>query len=191
MEIKIKHLKREDEQYVAQAAQMLVDGFKIMAPNAWPNFEAGLEELHELLADTEEKFVLIAVNPVSNQVIGWIGGLQQNKQVWEIHPLVTAPALQGQGIGRALVGAFEEEVLSRGGSVAWLGSDDEANMTSLSGVDVYPQPLVHLQQLRNINGHPFEFYQKLGYTVVGMMPDANGFGKPDIFMAKRLKKVDV
>jgi hypothetical protein len=32
-----------------------------------------------------------------------------------------------------------------------------------------------------------EFYQKLGYVIVGVIPDANGFGKPDIFMAKRLE----
>ncbi len=31
-----------------------------------------------------------------------------------------------------------------------------------------------------------EFYQKVGYTVVGVVPDANGLGKPDILMAKRI-----
>jgi aminoglycoside 6'-N-acetyltransferase I len=33
-----------------------------------------------------------------------------------------------------------------------------------------------------------EFHQKLGYTVVGVVPDANGPGKPDISMAKRVRK---
>jgi aminoglycoside 6'-N-acetyltransferase I len=41
--------------------------------------------------------------------------------------------------------------------------------------------------LRDLGGnHPFLFYRKLGYTVTGVVPDANGPGKPDILMSKRL-----
>ena len=32
--------------------------------------------------------------------------------------------------------------------------------------------------------HPFLFYRRLGYVVTGIMPDANGPGKPDIYMSK-------
>jgi hypothetical protein len=28
---------------------------------------------------------------------------------------------------------------------------------------------------------------KVGFVIVGVMPDANGWGKPDIFMAKRVQ----
>jgi aminoglycoside 6'-N-acetyltransferase I len=28
-------------------------------------------------------------------------------------------------------------------------------------------------------GHPYEFYMKIGFSIVGVMPDANGVGKPD------------
>ena len=46
--------------------------------------------------------------------------------------------------------------------------------------------LEHLAKIKNIKGHPCEFYQKMGFVIVGIMPDANGPGKPDIFMSKRI-----
>jgi aminoglycoside 6'-N-acetyltransferase I len=57
-------------------------------------------------------------------------------------------------------------------------------LTSLGGVDLFPSPLEHLARVRNLRRHPYEFYQKQGYVIVGVVPDANGFGKPDILMAK-------
>lgn len=91
---------------------------------------------------------------------------------------------------KALAGRWcailEQQVKSRGGLTIQLGTDDQNNLTSLGGVDLYPDPLVHLRQIRNLHGHPFEFYQKLGFVLVGLVPDANGFGKPDILIAKRV-----
>jgi aminoglycoside 6'-N-acetyltransferase I len=46
---------------------------------------------------------------------------------------------------------------------------------------------VHLAQIQSIRRHPFAFYRKLGYALVGVVPDANGSGKPDILMAKKVK----
>jgi len=46
--------------------------------------------------------------------------------------------------------------------------------------------LEHLMHIRNPGGHPYEFFQKVGFTIVGVVPDANGPGKPDILMAKSL-----
>jgi aminoglycoside 6'-N-acetyltransferase I len=44
----------------------------------------------------------------------------------------------------------------------------------------------NIKNIKNLKRHPYEFYQKLGYTIVGVVPDANGIGKPDIVMAKSL-----
>jgi aminoglycoside 6'-N-acetyltransferase I len=35
-------------------------------------------------------------------------------------------------------------------------------------------------------GHPLTFYRRHGYRIVGVLPDVNGPGRPDILMAKRL-----
>ncbi len=40
--------------------------------------------------------------------------------------------------------------------------------------------------IQNLRGHPYGFYEKQGFVIVGVMPDANGPGKPDILMAKRI-----
>ena len=82
---------------------------------------------------------------------------------------------------------FEEQVRLRGGSTIYLGTDDENSRTSLGGVDLYPDPLALAAKIQNLARHPFEFYRKVGFTIVGLLPDANGFGKPDIFMAKRVR----
>ena len=87
----------------------------------------------------------------------------------------------------ALVADLEERVRERGGYALWLGTDDEDGMTTVSGVDLYPNVLEHLANIKNLRGHPYEFYQRLGFSIIGILPDANGPGKPDIFMAKPLR----
>ena len=91
---------------------------------------------------------------------------------------------QGKGIGRALVADLEERVSERGGLNITLGTDDETQQTTLAGVDLFPHVWEHVTKIKNLKRHPYEFYQKQGYVIVGVMPDANGLGKPDILMAK-------
>lgn len=93
---------------------------------------------------------------------------------------------QGRGIGRALVERLEKEVRERGGLTLWLGADDEAGLTSIGGVDLYPGVLDKLLGVESRRGHPVEFYKRLGFEVTGVVPDANGFGRPDILMSKRV-----
>jgi aminoglycoside 6'-N-acetyltransferase I len=122
-------------------------------------------------------------------VLGWVGGISAyDGNVWELHPLVVRPDCQRRGIGRALVADLEEQVRARGGFTIQLGTDDETDMTSLSGINLYPNVLEHLLNIRNLRDHPYEFYQKCGFVIVGALPDANGPGKPDIFMAKSVRR---
>lgn len=123
----------------------------------------------------------------SDSVIGWIGGIPTySGNVWEIHPLVVAAQHQRQGIGRALVADLEPLVRAKGALTLWAGSDDEQGETSLSGVDLYADLPAALRSVRNLKHHPYDFYLRVGFKIVGVMPDANGPGKPDIFLAKRV-----
>ena len=154
-------------------------------PEAWPTFEEGLKEVHEML---EAERICLAAIDESGNLLGIIGGISgYNGNVWELHPLAVQPHMQGKDIGRALAQDFEEQVRQRGGLTITLGSDDEDNMTSLANVDLFENTWEKIQNIRNVKGHPFEFYRKLGYVITGVVPDANGIGKPDILMAKRVK----
>lgn len=167
-----------------QAARLLVEGFREHWPDAWPDIAAAREEVAEALADGG-RIARIAV--AGGTVLGWVGGMPMyDGRVWELHPLVVHVDHRGRGIGRALVADLEARVRERGGLTVYLGTDDEAGMTSLAGVDLYPAVWDHLRGIQNLRRHPFTFYQKMGYTIVGVVPDANGFGKPDIMMAKRV-----
>lgn len=168
-----------------KAAQLLVEGFRQHWPNAWPDLKSAREEVVEALEP--EKLCRAAVD-ADGRVLGWIGGISgYDGNVWELHPLVVGPSEQGQGIGRALVFDLEERVRERGGLTLWLGTDDEDDMTSLAGVDLYENLPARLANVENRKGHPFTFYQKCGFVIAGVVPDANGRGKPDILMAKRIE----
>jgi aminoglycoside 6'-N-acetyltransferase I len=183
--MKIITLPEGNDRLIQQAAQLLVDAFREHWADAWPSLEDGLREVHEMLE--AERICRAAIDNEGN-LIGLIGGIPQyDGLVWELHPLAVQPDLQGKGIGKTLVEDFEEQVSSRGGLTITLGSDDEDNMTSLSGVDLYEDLWDKVREIRNLKHHPFEFYQKMGYTITGVVPDANGVGKPDIIMSKRVK----
>ncbi len=177
-------LDHNNRQLIQQAAQLMVDAFREHWPDAWPTLEDGLKELSEMLAP--ERICRAAVDENGN-LLGIIGGIPAyDGHVWELHPLAVLPSVQGQGIGRALVDDFEEQVRSRGALTITLGSDDEDGMTSLANVDLYERLWEKIRDIHNYKNHPFAFYQKMGYTITGVVPDANGIGKPDILMAKRI-----
>lgn len=182
--MKIIDLTPDDKDTIQQIAALLVAGFKEHYPRAWKDLDSGLEEVHESFA--EDRISRVAIDE-DGSVLGWIGGIWNYYGfAWELHTLVVDPARQGEGIGRALVADLEEQVRVRGGVTIYLGTDDEDNQTTLANKDLYPDVWKHVKSIRNIRRHPYEFYQKQGYSIVGVIPDANGFGKPDIIMAKRI-----
>ena len=185
MKFTIVTLSPTDEPIIQQAAQLLVDAFREHWPDAWPTLEGGMEEVREML---EAGRICRAAIDEDGNLIGVIGGIPDyDGHVWELHPLAVQPSMQGHGLGRALVEDFEELVRLRGGLTITLGSDDEDGMTSLSNVDLYENLWDQIKNIRNFKMHPFEFYQKLGYVITGVVPDANGCGKPDIIMSKQVK----
>jgi aminoglycoside 6'-N-acetyltransferase I len=165
----------------ASCARLLVEEFRDIAPDAWPTIDKALETVDECLRSGP-----VRVARLDDTIVGWIGGHHGYSRVWELHPLVVARRARKQGIGRALVADLERIAAARGAMTLVLGSDDEVGLTSLAGIELYPDPLEHLSRLEDRGGHAFTFYLKCGFVVTGVVPDANGFGQPDIHMAKRV-----
>ena len=183
--MRIINLSPNNQHHIHQAATLLVAEFRENWPNAWPTYQRGLAEVMESFGDGRVN--LVAVDDHDN-ILGWIGGISQYQgHVWELHPLVVRRDYQGLGIGRKLVAHLEDYVRLQGGLTLWLGTDDENHLTSLSGVELYPHCWEHIANIKNHGRHPYEFYHKCGFVTMGVVPDANGIGKPDILMAKSLR----
>ena len=182
MNIQCTDLALDDLLGIQAAAEITVAAF-VHFPDTWDTIEEAYQEVQE--AQEPGKICLVARDD-QGQILGWVGGQHSYSMVWELHPLAVRPDAQGQGVGAALVTALEKRIKTVGGLTVMLGADDEINGTNLYGRDLYPNVLAAAQNIAVTNGHPFAFYQKLGYVVTGLIPDANGFGRPDIIMCKRL-----
>jgi aminoglycoside 6'-N-acetyltransferase I len=184
--MRIVDLVSTNESAIQQVAALLVEGFATNWPDAWPEMESALEEVRESFGT--DRISRIAVDG-DGTVLGWIGGISQYRgHVWELHPLVVCVSQQGKGIGRALVADLEARVKERGGLTITLGTDDVNYQTSLAGINLFPDVWENVARIRNLRQHPYEFYQKQGFVIIGVMPDANGLGKPDILMAKSVMR---
>jgi aminoglycoside 6'-N-acetyltransferase I len=181
----IVDLRADDTSLIEQAAALLVEGFGEYWPGSWPDQESALEEVQDMLAPDR---ICRAALGDDNSVLGWIGGLPEyDGNVWELHPLVVRADQRRRGIGRALVADLEARVRERGAYTLRLGTDDVSGMTSLADTDLYTDLWDRIRTIQNYKGHPFSFYLRCGYHIIGVMPDANGPGKPDIYMAKRIR----
>ncbi len=179
----VQNLLRADEHGVQAAALIAQAAFAHIT--YCDTLEEALQEVGEALKTGK---ICLAAYSDSGEMLGWIGGQHNYARVWELHPLAIDPNHQRRSIGRTLVLALEERIAEAGGLTIFLGTDDEFGGTNLFGRELYPDVLAEARRLESVADHPFVFFQKLGFVVTGLVPDANGFGKPDILMCKRVGK---
>lgn len=185
--IKVIDFKTATQAQKLQAAEVLFQSFGKNWPDAWPTIDDAIEEVTECLSD--ERIALAATIPDTGELIGWIGGISTyDGKVFELHPLVVSEHHRLKGIGRLLVDELERAVAGLGALTIILGTDDVTNQTTLSDANLYENTWKQINEIRNVREHPFSFYQRLGFTIVGVVPDANGPGKPDIMLAKSVRR---
>ena len=175
----IEDLRHDDQIGVEQAASMLAEAF----PHWLPTIEEARAEVAEALLP--DRLCLAA--RAGEEILGWVGCIPEYSHAWELHPLVVRADVRGKGVGRALVATLEERVSALGALTLYLGTDDDRDVpgTTAGGIDLFPEPLAHATALAVID-HLVSFYRRVGFEVVGLIPDANGPGKPDVLMAKRV-----
>ena len=177
----IDALRADDTGVIAQAATLLIEAF----PHWMPTMEMARDEVMEALE--ADRICLVA--RADDQILGWIGAIPEYSHAWELHPLVVRADARRLGVGAALVRALEERVREAGALTLYLGTDDDGPVpgTSAGGGELFPDVLSHATDLTVID-HPAGFYMRQGFEIVGLIPDANGPGKPDILMAKRVSE---
>ena len=180
--MQIARLEELTSNQLHEAAHILVVALQHV-PSARHDIRSAMAEVSTFVHNPD-RAGLAAIN--NSEILGWIGVIRHSGSAWELHPLVVRPERQRQGYGRRLVSALEDKARQDGVCTIWLGTDDDFGGTNLFGCDLYPDVLVKLQQLRPRAGHPYVFYERLGYAVAGVLPDVDGIGKHDILMAKRI-----
>lgn len=176
-------LAKADPIIKEQAASVLYEAFRVRGRPAWPTIDDARREVDEC---TSDDYICIGLME-EGRLLGWAGLRPMYDLTWELHPMVIDPGFQRRGLGRKLLAELEEWARSRGIIGIALGTDDELFETSLSSRDLDASNVLdELKGIQNTGGHPFSFYAKCGYCVVGVIPDANGPRKPDIWMWKRL-----
>jgi aminoglycoside 6'-N-acetyltransferase I len=174
------HADRTDE-----LTHLVHSEFQKVVPDWLPHLDDARQRVLESMQAGRISRVLL---DESNEVVGWIAGTHQYGHVWELHPLVVAESHQGKGYGRLLIQDLERLVAKRGALTLLVGTSDETDRTTLFGADLYEDTPNHLAKLRSTRPHPLDFYVKVGFTVVGVVPDAEGLGKPTITLAKRIDR---
>ncbi|MCG8478040.1 MAG: GNAT family N-acetyltransferase [Spirochaetales bacterium] len=188
--VTVRPLQPGDE---VRAAQVLFDAFAVDFPLAWPTIDSAHREVDEAL--NRERLTLGAWTR-DDTLAGWVGAIPQycKREVvtgWELHPLCVDPSYHGRGVGRLLVRSLEEELRRRGATVVYLGTDDESGRTIAADKEISNVPSMIAELERRAESglridHPYAFYRRCGYRIVGLIPDASGIGRPDILMAHRL-----
>ena len=148
-----------------------------------------LENLEAARAELAEAWLPGKVSRVwldGSEPLGWVAAEPAWGRIWELHPLIVAVEHQRRGIGRALVAEVERIARDADALTMMLGTSDTVGATSLYGVDLYVDTGRKLDELVVHEPHAVTFWQRVGYRVIGVEPDAEGPGKPSILLAKRL-----
>jgi aminoglycoside 6'-N-acetyltransferase I len=169
-----------DRAQLDQLAALTFEAGSQHSPSWLPTLDAARETIDE----ARDKFARVLLDDHAIP-LAWIAAGHDWGRIWEIHPMIVGLAHQRRGYGRLLVREVAAQARAAGALTLMLSTSDLTRATSLSGVDLFDEPLRRLAELQ-VDDHPVVFWQRLGFRIVGVTPDAEGPGQPSITLAKRL-----
>ena len=180
---RIVDLTPESTELIQQTAVIAHKASQSISKIWLPTVEEAIEEIYDSFNDDGISRVLMD----GDLVLAWVGAVPQfDGRVVEIHPLIVAQEHQGRGLGRQMVNCVEAWAQAQGALTLWVGTSDETNATSLSEANLYENPGEAIANFRLLATHPCGFWLKLGFQITGILPDAEGVGKPNIILSKAL-----
>lgn len=180
--MRVTDLTEADIDLIDQVAHILLECFAEFSPGWLATLEDAVDEVFESFEPGRRSRVLIND---AEDVLGWVGAFE-DEHCWEIHPIAVALEHQRQGHGTGLVEDIAALAREAGAVALWAGTGDETGATSLFGRDLYADPLAAMTNLTAAARHPVNFWRKVGFTLVGVLPDEEGLGKPGIHFARRI-----
>jgi aminoglycoside 6'-N-acetyltransferase I len=180
--MRIADLDATDESLLEKLAVLTHEAGAIHFPNWLPTMEDAREEVCDATAEGHITRVLLDDDA---EPLGWVSCVHAYGHVWEIHPLLVRVTQHRRGYGARLLADIELLAAARGAGVLIVGTADETGATSLGGVDLYLDPIGALANLTADPSHPVGFWLHMGYSLVGVTPDAEGPGLPTLNLAKR------
>ena len=182
MTFKIIRLDPANQTHIEQIAQFLHQCFRKYSPDWLPTISDCRQEIAESFEPGRSSLVML---DEQDHAIGWTGAIW-DENVWEIHPIAVSPNHQHQGVGAALVNEICQLARQNGAAAIWAGTSDETGATNFSQTDLYTNPIKAMEQIEAPDDHAINFWRHIGFTLVGVLPDAEGRGKPGIHFAKSL-----
>ena len=166
---------KENMDYAQDISMMITDAFN------------GFYSVDDTIELINKSFISLGYIE-NNILIGYAGLLEMYSNItFELHPLIVKAGYRSMGVGSEILKEIEREAKLKNALNIMLGSDDEYFKTNLHQFDFNNSDISYIfNNIKNIDNHPYEFYQKNGYKIVGIFPNANGIGKPDIWLWKQL-----
>ncbi|MCB9750906.1 MAG: GNAT family N-acetyltransferase [Myxococcales bacterium] len=152
------------------------------APRWLPTLDDAREEVADATRPGRVARVLLGADA---RPLAWGSIFHVYGHVWEVHPLLVDPAHHRRGYGARVLAELEARAAARGAGVLIVGTSDETGATSLSGRDLYADPVAAMASMTFEPSHAVGFWLRMGYALVGVTPDAEGPGRPSINLAKR------
>lgn len=183
--VRIIDLNPTDQRLIDALAELSVAASQVHLP-AWLT---NLEDAHEEIGDALNPDKVVRVLMDGDEPAGWVAAGPMWGRVWELHPLLVDPRRHRRGLGTRLVRDIERFATAAGALTMYLGTSDMTRATSLSGIDLYDDPISAMAsfQVLDTHGHPASFWLRAGYSLVGVTPDAEAEGQPSLQFARSLR----